>query len=60
MPKVVTRQQKKENYDKKLCGYLEQFDKAFVVHADHVGSKQFQGSVRVSARSPSFSWVRTP
>mmetsp|Transcript_40113 Transcript_40113/g.67254 ORF Transcript_40113/g.67254 Transcript_40113/m.67254 type:complete len:314 (+) Transcript_40113:118-1059(+) len=43
MPKVVTRQQKKENYDKKLCGYLEQFDKAFVVHADHVGSKQFQG-----------------
>jgi len=52
MPKVVTRQQKKENYDKKLCGYLEQFDKAFVVHADHVGSKQFQG-IRAGLRPES-------
>jgi len=52
MPKVVTRQQKKENYDKKLCGFLETFDKAFVVHADHVGSKQFQG-IRAGLRPES-------
>lgn len=42
MPKVVTRQQKKESYDKKFCELLEKYDKAFVVHADNVGSKQFQ------------------
>ena len=28
-------------YDAKLCGYLEEFDRAFIVHADNVGSKQF-------------------
>ena len=51
MPKVVTRQSKKEAYDAKLCNLLETFDKAFLVHADHVGSKQFQGirAVRLSS-----------
>jgi len=28
-------------YDAKLCGYLEEYDRAFIVHADNVGSKQF-------------------
>jgi large subunit ribosomal protein LP0 len=42
MPKIVTRAQKKERYDAKLCELLEKFDKAFIVHADNVGSKQFQ------------------
>lgn len=39
---VSARVQKKEAYDKKLCMLLETFDKAFIVHADNVGSKQFQ------------------
>ena len=33
---------KKEAYHEKLCKLLEKFDRAFVVHADNVGSKQFQ------------------
>jgi large subunit ribosomal protein LP0 len=49
MPKIVTRQQKKENYDKKFCNLLETFDKAFIVHADNVGSKQFQ-NIRAALR----------
>lgn len=28
-------------YDKRLCEYLDEFDTAFLVHADNVGSKQF-------------------
>jgi len=52
MPKVVTRQGKKEAYDAKLCNLLETFDKAFLVHADHVGSKQFQG-IRAALRPES-------
>uniref|UniRef100_A0A7S0WIR2 60S acidic ribosomal protein P0 n=1 Tax=Pyramimonas obovata TaxID=1411642 RepID=A0A7S0WIR2_9CHLO len=52
MPKVVTRQSKKEAYDSKLCNLLETFDKAFLVHADHVGSKQFQG-IRAALRPES-------
>lgn len=28
-------------YDAKLRSYLEEYDKAFLVHADNVGSKQF-------------------
>jgi len=52
MPKVVTRQSKKEAYDAKLCNLLETFDKAFLVHADHVGSKQFQG-IRAALRPES-------
>jgi len=52
MPKVVTRQGKKEAYDAKLCSLLESYDKAFLVHADHVGSKQFQG-IRAALRPES-------
>jgi large subunit ribosomal protein LP0 len=36
-PKIV----KKEQYDAKLRGYLQEYEKAFLVHADNVGSKQF-------------------
>jgi len=32
---------KKEAYDTKLCSLLDEYDRAFVVHADNVGSKQF-------------------
>ncbi|KAK9819847.1 hypothetical protein WJX72_003187 [[Myrmecia] bisecta] len=32
---------KKEAYDTKLCGLLDEYDRAFIVHADNVGSKQF-------------------
>lgn len=28
-------------YDKRLCEYLDEYDTAFLVHADNVGSKQF-------------------
>jgi large subunit ribosomal protein LP0 len=50
MPKIVTRAQKKEAYDKKFCNLLETFDKAFIVHADNVGSKQFQ-NIRAALRA---------
>lgn len=33
---------KKENYDKRLCSFLDKYDRAFIVAADNVGSKQFQ------------------
>jgi large subunit ribosomal protein LP0 len=36
-PKIV----KKEQYDAKLRGYLQEYEKAFLVHADNVGSRQF-------------------
>jgi len=42
MGKTVTRTMKKEAYDKKFCALLEKYDTAFLVHADNVGSKQFQ------------------
>lgn len=42
MGKSLTRIQKKEAYNVKLCSLLEKYDRAFLVHADHVGSKQFQ------------------
>jgi len=32
---------KKEAYHEKLCGFLQKYDRAFIVHADNVGSKQF-------------------
>ncbi len=35
-------------YDTKLCGLLDEYDRAFVVHADNVGSKQFMDIRRVS------------
>ena len=28
-------------YDAKLRGYLQEYEKAFLVHADNVGSRQF-------------------
>ena len=36
-------------YDEKLCGLLENYEKCFIVHADNVGSKQFMDIRRVSA-----------
>jgi len=49
MGKIVTRAQKKESYDRKFCELLEKYDKAFIVHADNVGSKQFQ-NIRAALR----------
>ena len=34
-------------YDEKLCGLLENYEKCFIVHADNVGSKQFMDIRRV-------------
>jgi hypothetical protein len=31
----------KQQYHSRLCEYLDTYDKAFIVHADNVGSKQF-------------------
>ena len=39
-------------YDSKLCQFLEDYDRAFIVHAYNVGSKQFQEIRRVSAIGP--------
>lgn len=50
MGKTVTRTMKKEAYDKKFCALLEKYDTAFLVHADNVGSKQFQ-MIRTSLRA---------
>lgn len=52
MGKPVTRVQKKEAYNQKFCDLLETYDKAFIVHADHVGSKQFQ-DIRAGLRPES-------
>jgi large subunit ribosomal protein LP0 len=38
----ASRLSDKEKYDQKLCGLLDEYDRAFIVHADNVGSKQFQ------------------
>jgi len=43
---------KKQAYDAKLRGYLEEYDKAFLVHADNVGSKQFM-QIRAGLRGQS-------
>lgn len=37
----MSRRAKKDLYHAKLCKFLEDFEKAFIVHADNVGSKQF-------------------
>ena len=34
-------------YDKRLCSFLDKYDRAFIVAADNVGSKQFQDIRRV-------------
>ena len=39
-------------YDEKLCHLLDTYDKLFIVHADNVGSKQFQDIRRVSQHTP--------
>jgi len=44
--------EKKQIYDKKICGLLATFEKAFLVHADNVGSKQFQ-EIRIALRPDS-------
>mmetsp|Transcript_3092 Transcript_3092/g.19039 ORF Transcript_3092/g.19039 Transcript_3092/m.19039 type:complete len:309 (+) Transcript_3092:354-1280(+) len=38
----MSRVAKKEQYDRRLCGYLEKYTEAFLVHADNVGSRLFQ------------------
>lgn len=38
-------------YDAKLCSFLDTYDRAFIVHADNVGSKQFQDIRRVRSTS---------
>lgn len=36
-----TRAQKKERYFNKVCSFLDEYDRAFIVHADNVSSNQF-------------------
>jgi large subunit ribosomal protein LP0 len=38
----MSKLSKKEAYDRKLQDFLNTYDRAFIVHADNVGSKQFQ------------------
>jgi len=38
----ASRLDKKEAYHSKLCDFLQKYERAFLVHADNVGSKQFQ------------------
>jgi len=47
-----SRLSKKEQYDAKLCQYMEEYDRAFVVHADNVGSRQFM-DIRAGLRGNS-------
>lgn len=44
-------------YDEKLCNLLDTYDKLFLVHADNVGSKQFQDIRRVSQRMLYDLWL---
>ena len=37
----ATALKSKQQYNDKLCKMLEEHDKAFLVHADNVGSRQF-------------------
>ena len=39
--------QNDQQYDAKLCKLLDTYDKAFLVHADNVGSRQFMDIRRV-------------
>ena len=45
----ASKLQKKEAYHTRLCEYLTTFDKAFIVGADNVGSKQFS-DIRAALR----------
>ena len=44
-------------YHEKLCSFLAKYTKAFVVHADNVGSLQFQ-NIRKVGPGGSPSWER--
>jgi large subunit ribosomal protein LP0 len=48
----ATKLEKKEAYHNRLCDYLNTFDKAFIVHADNVGSKQMS-DIRAALRPES-------
>lgn len=48
----ASKLEKKEEYHKRLCGYLDKYDKAFIVGADNVGSKQFS-DIRAALRPES-------
>lgn len=37
----MSKREKKEEYHTRLCEFLEEYDKCFIVQADNVGSKQF-------------------
>lgn len=37
----MAKRDKKEQYHARLCEFLDEYDKCFIVHADNVGSKQF-------------------
>jgi len=43
---------KKEKYDARLCDFMDTYDRAFLVHADNVGSKQFM-DIRAAIRDHS-------
>mgnify|MGYP004381798985 CR=1 FL=1 len=48
----ATALKSKQAYNDRLCKLLDEHDKAFLVHADNVGSKQFMDirTVRVATR----------
>jgi large subunit ribosomal protein LP0 len=48
----ATKLEKKEAYHNRLCDYLNTYDKAFIVHADNVGSKQMS-DIRAALRPDS-------
>ena len=49
-----------QQYDVKLCKLLDTYDKAFLVHADNVGSRQFMDIRRVSFLNSQCFAVRSP
>lgn len=52
MPRVITKTQKKENYDARLCSMLDEYERAFLVFADNVGSNQMM-NIRAGLRPDS-------
>ncbi|GBF91776.1 60S acidic ribosomal protein P0 [Raphidocelis subcapitata] len=48
----ASKLEKKEAYHSRLCDYLDTYEKAFIVHADNVGSKQFS-DIRAALRPES-------
>jgi hypothetical protein len=43
-------------YDAKLCSMMDTYDRAFLVHADNVGSKQFMDIRAVSGGARAMRW----